>query len=145
MQPQVQIQCPPDFQVHAQKVFRGEYNVSYDRPNPVILDVGANIGTFAIWASYRWPGSTIHCYEPMPDNFAMLKNNVAQFGDRVTIHNVAIGDPSHKEMFLGANNCGECSFFQLGEKQQQTVAVHTEPPTILPPAQIPVSYTHLRA
>jgi FkbM family methyltransferase len=121
---------------HVQEVFNGEYAVAYENPNPVILDVGANIGSFALWAALRWPGATIHCYEPIAENFEMLKANTAHLGARVQLNHFAVGDPSHKEMFLGKNNCGECSFFQLGEQTGTTVEVRTEPATVLPKAQV---------
>jgi FkbM family methyltransferase len=39
----------------------------------VILDIGANVGSFAAWALKRWPGAHVYCYEPLPNNFALLK------------------------------------------------------------------------
>src|SRR5262245_3153822 len=136
MSQEIQLQCPPSMRPHLQEVLNGEYMVPYEHPGPVILDVGANIGGFATWASLRWPGATIHCYEPVPENFQMLKGNTAYLGPRVHLNNFAVGDPSHTAMFLGKNNCGECSFFQLGEQSSTPVTVHTEPPTVLPKAQI---------
>ena len=54
---------------HVQKVLDGEYEVPYEAILPVILDIGANVGSFAAWALKRWPGCHVHCYEPLPDNF----------------------------------------------------------------------------
>jgi len=51
--------CPPSMAAHVQKVLRGEYEVSYQHPHPVILDIGANVGSFAAWAMQRWPGCFI--------------------------------------------------------------------------------------
>src|SRR5262245_18335612 len=35
----------------------------------------------------RWPGCFVHCYEPLPDNFALLKRNLRQFeGRSVSLH-----------------------------------------------------------
>jgi FkbM family methyltransferase len=72
-------------------VFDGEYDVPYDKPDMVILDIGANIGSFAVWAKYRWPSSTIHCYEPISVNYELLLQNVAE-KEKVICHNVAIGE-----------------------------------------------------
>jgi FkbM family methyltransferase len=121
---------------HVQKVLEGEYEIAYQHPSPVILDIGANVGSFAVWASGRWPGCTIHCYEPLPENFALLQQNVAPLAGRVQLSNCAIGDPAHTQLYLGRNNCGEASFFDLGEQQGACIAVTTRPPTVLPPAQI---------
>ena len=51
-------------------------------PSPVILDIGANIGAFALWAIGRWPGCRLHCYEPLPANFDMLRQNLAHLEGR---------------------------------------------------------------
>lgn len=41
-----------------------------------ILDIGANIGAFALRAHQEWPAAQIICYEPMPFNIELLQNNV---------------------------------------------------------------------
>jgi FkbM family methyltransferase len=45
---------------------------------PIVLDVGANTGMFAIRAKQLWPDSTIYCYEPHPANFERLKETITQ-------------------------------------------------------------------
>lgn len=126
---------------HLKLIQRGEYDLAYNHPRPIILDVGANVGGFAVWALRRWPGCEIHCYEPLPDNFAMLEANVGILGEAgvtnsIHIHNNAVGDPAHTRIFLGRNNCGEASFFDLGEQETRSVAVVTQLPAVMPPAQI---------
>ena len=138
---QLNFHCPPSMVSHVELIQRGEYDLAYDHPRPIILDVGANIGGFTIWASARWPGCEIYCYEPLPDNFALLQANVgilqkAGVPNRIHVNNFAIGDPKHTKLFLGRNNCGEASFFDLGEQQGLSVDVKTEAPTVLPRAQI---------
>ena len=38
-------------------VLEGEYEGGFDGVGLDILDIGANVGSFALWASARWPGS----------------------------------------------------------------------------------------
>jgi len=121
---------------HLQKIANGEYEIPYEHPNPVILDLGANVGGFAAWASQRWPRSVIHCYEPLPDNFALLQKNLAPLQGRAQLNNCAIGNPVHTRLHLGLNNCGEGSFFALGEQSAEYVDVVTRPSSVLPPAQL---------
>jgi FkbM family methyltransferase len=129
--------CPPSMVAHAQKVLRGEYDLPYEHPGPVILDIGANIGAFALWAVGRWPGCRLHCYEPLPANFELLRRNLAHLpADRVSLHPFAIGDPSRTRLFLGRNNCGESSFFDLGEQSGESVEVLTRSPDVLPRADL---------
>ncbi len=129
--------CPPSMAAHAQKVLRGEYDLPYDHPAPVVLDIGANVGAFALWALGRWPGCRLHCYEPLPANFALLRQNLAHLeGTSVSLYPFAVGDPARTRLFLGKNNCGEASFFDLGEQSRESVEVQTRAPDVLPGAQI---------
>jgi FkbM family methyltransferase len=36
------------------------------RPVRTVLDIGANVGLFSLWASCHFPGARIHAYEPNP-------------------------------------------------------------------------------
>ena len=131
------IECPATMRRHVQKVLGGEYDIPYRHNSPVILDIGANVGSFAAWALKRWPGCYVHCYEPLPDNFALLKRNLGQFeGRSVSLYNFAVGDPSLTRLYLGRNNCGEASFYDIGEQTTDTVEVETRAPSVLPKAQI---------
>ena len=129
------IECPASMRRHVQKVLGGEYDIPYRHSAPVILDIGANVGSLAAWALKRWPGCYVRCYEPLPDNFALLKRNLGQFeGRSVSLHNFAVGDPSLTRLYLGRNNCGEASFYDIGEQTTDTVEVETRAPSVLPKA-----------
>lgn len=43
----------------------------------VIVDVGANIGSYAIYAYLTQPNSRIYCFEPAPSTFRLLEKNTA--------------------------------------------------------------------
>jgi FkbM family methyltransferase len=57
----------------------GEYgflrHITAADANPLILDLGANIGCFAATAFSIWPGAEVHSVEPSPDTFAVLSDN----------------------------------------------------------------------
>jgi len=59
------------------------------RPDDVILDVGGHVGSFALAALRRGAGKVVVC-EPDPDNFAVLRHNLAPFGGRVELRHVAV-------------------------------------------------------
>ena len=59
--------------------------------DPVILDVGANIGLFALYLKERYPTSTVYCLEPAPLCLEALRRNVAAQGDRVHVIEAAVG------------------------------------------------------
>jgi predicted RNA methylase len=64
------------------EVLTGEYEPGYFGEGLTILDIGANVGSFSLWANLRWPGSTIYAYEPHPGTCAMLKRNLAGLDHR---------------------------------------------------------------
>ena len=122
---------------HVQKVLGGEYEVPYRATRPVILDIGANVGSFAAWALKRWPGAHVHCYEPLPDNFALLKKNLGSTQGAVDqLEQFRHRRPEPKNLYLGRNNCGEASFYDVGEQSKTTVEVETRAPSVLPKANI---------
>ena len=71
------LDCPLAMESAVRYVFEGEYESHHDGSGLTILDIGANVGSFARWADLRWPGSTIHSFEPNPGTFAFLARNIA--------------------------------------------------------------------
>jgi FkbM family methyltransferase len=58
-----------------------------------IVDVGANVGSFTVWAANRAPGARFVAVEPNPRTYGFLRQNVLENGlqDRVKVLNVAVG------------------------------------------------------
>jgi FkbM family methyltransferase len=55
-----------------------DYFVKPLNVNPTtVLDIGANIGAFALRAHREWPVARVLCYEPMPFNIDALLRNVS--------------------------------------------------------------------
>jgi FkbM family methyltransferase len=71
------------------------------RPAPKILDLGANIGLFGVYALTCWPGAQIHSFEPDPTNLRMLTRVIAAngLGRRWSVTPAAV-----------ANHAGEMTF-----------------------------------
>jgi len=69
----------------------GGINPAWLRRPPIVLDVGANAGTFALYAKLVYhPDTLIHCFEPCPSTLGLLRTNLTRFRG-VTIHPVALG------------------------------------------------------
>ncbi|MGO9488728.1 MAG: FkbM family methyltransferase [Solirubrobacteraceae bacterium] len=62
------------------------------RPRPAVLDLGGNIGLFGAYAIGRWPGATVHSFEPDPSNLPILERVIAVNGlqRRWTVSPVAV-------------------------------------------------------
>ncbi|MFI6340820.1 FkbM family methyltransferase [Streptomyces sp. NPDC050535] len=58
---------------------------------PIIFDVGANIGIFSLFAAQSWPAAKIYAFEPVPEIFKILRENVRTLPD-VTLYNSALGE-----------------------------------------------------
>ena len=83
-----------------------EYGLSCLPIQPsTILDIGANIGFFALAARSYFPSSTIHCYEPNPRIIPILNQNVCL--NRVKIYPDAVGSIN-----------GHVSIQELGDSNQ---------------------------
>lgn len=60
------------------------------RPNDVVIDIGAQIGLFSLFAASR--SARVYSFEPFPENFSMLKENIARnhLEDRVLPFRLAV-------------------------------------------------------
>jgi len=71
-------------------VVQNEYRLPNRLPaGAVVIDVGANVGTFALAALRRGAG-VVHCFEPDAENFAQLESNLRPFASRVRLHRCAV-------------------------------------------------------
>jgi len=94
-----------------------------------ILDLGANAGTFTLFALHAAPSARVHAVEAQPEFIPILGRNVALNGyrERVTIENVLVGgahdrwssELQHKHPGLGEfrigdylDSVGECDFLK---------------------------------
>lgn len=100
---------------HIGKIFQGEYAAYSVIENPYIIDIGANIGGFAVWAHDFFINPKIDCYEPIKENYNLLRQNTE--GTDIAIRNFAIGkEDGERQMYYGLHNCGEASLYS-GEEQ----------------------------
>jgi FkbM family methyltransferase len=58
-----------------------------------VLDVGANIGIMTVHLAKHLPNSTVHAFEPVPENLSVLKRVINRFQlEKIQIHEIAVGD-----------------------------------------------------
>lgn len=75
----LEISCRPgtqDLAVIDQVLNGDEYAIPALEPDKVVIDVGANIGCFAL-ACMRHGATWVRCVEPHPDNVRLLRKNLA--------------------------------------------------------------------
>jgi FkbM family methyltransferase len=127
--------CDAQIRPFLMKVFAGEYEVPIYMKAPKIIDLGANCGAFAVWASHRWPGCAIHCYEPHPKTFKFLEENTKDY-PRVSCHNWAIGEAGLRPLYNGMNNSGESTLYPNMATDGTGQHVTVMEPDTLPEADI---------
>ena len=75
-------------------------------PASRVVDVGANIGIYALpWAAAN-AGVTVHCFEPNPAVRARLERNVAlnRLGARIRLHSEALSDRAGTATLHGSDD-----------------------------------------
>jgi FkbM family methyltransferase len=109
----------------------------YDSPAlteeyPVIVDIGANSGLFALRMKQLYPNASIYCFEPFKTNFKQLNDNIKvsnldniapfQFGiggvtrmERLYIHNSNVGGHSIIQSLANSTNYTEIEIVSIKE------------------------------
>jgi FkbM family methyltransferase len=72
-----------------------------------VIDIGANIGAFSLYAASRPKTKRVLAFEPMPDTFRRLTDNVTKSGasDRILcVHSAVSSRSGFVQMILGASS-----------------------------------------
>lgn len=89
----------------------------------LVIDVGAHIGVFSVFASHFARKGNIYAFEPILENYIMLKENIAiNRIQNINPINMAISDKSgEKEMYLNDFNTGAHSFSGRSNKSRMAI------------------------
>src|SRR5437016_3725690 len=93
-----------------------------------VVDIGAYIGVFSILASKFAKRGEIYAFEPAPQNFEMLKQNVCiNKVTNIERQDAAVSDrPRERPLYLlSSRNTGWNSFYTPGTGYQTAIAVRT--------------------
>jgi len=78
----------------------------------VIYDIGAFSGGYSIYLAHKVKQSRVYSFEPTPQGFNELVNNIEAFGARnITAMNVAISDHIGKQPFYVSSDAARSSFY----------------------------------
>ena len=78
-----------DLATFYQVFVNGEYNVKFPDDARIIVDAGANVGMFSLFAKSRFPDSKIVCIEPDASNYQVLQKNLAAY-ENVYLENAGL-------------------------------------------------------
>lgn len=92
-------------------------------PGDVFLDIGANVGWFAIQAAERvGPSGRVHAFEPRAATCGLLERSVRDNGysDRCVVHRAALGEQTARSRLLGAAGSTNLGGFRLARDAAET-------------------------
>lgn len=73
----------------------------------VVLDVGANLGEFSVFAAKRVPDGVVHAFEPAQKLFSLARRNIEANGfNQAHVHGVGLSDHPGKFPIYKATTCG---------------------------------------
>jgi FkbM family methyltransferase len=83
-----------------------------------VLDIGANVGLFALYMKIVDPDAVVHCYEPGPSTREVLRKNVGHLPS-VQIHPYALGKTTGDvKLHLHQLNTGQHSLKRIERENQ---------------------------
>ena len=97
------------------------------QPGWVVLDVGANIGWYTLMAAKALAGTgAVHAFEPAPEEFARLSQNLALNGFRnVTLHEQALSDSAGQGLLTELRDAGMTRLATSTDSSSRPVSMNT--------------------
>jgi FkbM family methyltransferase len=95
-------------------ITRDAYHVKdYIRPGMVVIDVGAHIGSFTVFAGQL--GARVLSFEPMQESFDMLQRNIRENNVDAAARHIGIwNEPGMQTLHIRQRNFGGTGFFTNG-------------------------------
>jgi FkbM family methyltransferase len=73
----------------------------------VVIDIGANIGVFTVYAASTTRNTTVYAFEPMEHNYKILRDNIRINSLEKRIHSFELGVAAHageRKLYLGGGS-----------------------------------------
>lgn len=97
-----------------------------------VIDVGANVGQFAVASAKLFPGVTVYSFEPHPECLEKLKKNTLELGN-IHVYPIALGARSGEVIFHLNAHSHSSSILPLGERHRRAFPRAREISTIKVP------------
>tara|TARA_B100000795_G_scaffold168412_1_gene126844 strand:- start:424 stop:1224 length:801 start_codon:yes stop_codon:yes gene_type:complete len=101
------------YEILLKSKYKKEYYFPENLKPKVIFDIGGNIGITSIYLASLFPDAQIYTFEPLKENFEILKINVSQFKN-IQAFNVGLGNENGSfKVYLSDDeeNYGGVSFY----------------------------------
>lgn len=99
-----------------------EYRIPVECSPGTILDIGANVGVVSMIFARKYPDANIFAFEPLPENFRLLRHNVAQFPNVRPVPFGLAAETTEKTYFWSedSRNFGGGGFHNDGRFERKT-------------------------
>jgi FkbM family methyltransferase len=89
------------------------YDVIINQPDPLIVDIGANTGLFALRMKQLFPASSIVCYEPFPPNHERLSHTIRinRLESVVALQKAVAARAGRAKLYIHKRNVGGHSLY----------------------------------
>lgn len=98
-------------------------HVAFDHDFRSVIDVGANRGQFALFATRRFPGAAVYCFEPLPEARKQLAKVLAG-RPSVSLFDLALGsEAADKDLRISARD-DSSSLLAIGRQAAEFPGTH---------------------
>lgn len=95
-------------------------------PGGCVVDIGANIGYYTLLCARRaGPAGQVYAFEPEPENFSLLQQNVRRNGyNNVQLENAAVSNTTgNLNLFISQENHGDHRVYASETDERRTVSI----------------------
>ncbi|MEO6871050.1 MAG: FkbM family methyltransferase [Chthoniobacterales bacterium] len=88
----------------------------------LIIDIGANMGSFTCWAAYLRPKAVVHAFEPSEKHADWLEKNAVLNGlSNVGVHRKAVTNDGREVLYSHFDAGGSSGIFLHGEGRVEKI------------------------
>jgi len=114
------------YEILLQSKYKSEYFFPNKLNPKIIFDIGGNIGITSIYLASIFPDAKIYTFEPLPDNFEILKKNIHKY-ENIEAFNIGLGSKNGNfKVYLSddSENFGGVSFYPdpVGNKSDSYIS-----------------------
>jgi len=107
-----------------------EYQIPLGLTPTSIFDIGANIGASALLFASEFPQARVYCFEPVAQNFEILKKNAAPY-PHLKVFNFGLGTQEGKQTLFysdDSTNHGGFSQYEAGSDPSRKIEIEIRNP-----------------
>lgn len=109
------------YEVWKMKEYETEHFIIH--PGEVIIDIGAHIGTFSVWAAQKAVSGRVISFEPNPENYALLEENrdLNELTNLYIVNSAVSAGRGQAKLFTSNYHNMTHSFFEEGTRDHTLV------------------------